>query len=518
LKKNINFLILFIFALTGVYAQSVAEDELKSVGDRSGEIVFENYVGPVTEFSTREEIRGIGAFLASTEGKEVTWGNKYQLIRSYEPDIPEGLDSDILVLLPDAGVDHIRNLRFILSSYLQTTFDYSLSNADVLAEFITYYNAVYYKDMDHFSSRYKPGVLNHISSSNAGLSTHYSEWAGKSRILIPLKSADKTVLSSLDTPESSVALDTSVISSPEVVEEMQKEEDKALDSRREMVEIREEDLDEKQEVLNEEKEEVIVKEAIVTEKLEEKKEELEEAEPDSVEEKIIQEEVKQLEEEKAAVEEEKKQIEEVQKEIEKEQQEVVEMREEIAKDENILLQEETGSGGTVLSSEAVTEPEGFWFILVDKSGDPASYGSLWKVTKDGIPLKQSELNSIRGTLYLENSEGILVIAGKNDEQTRVNALILDKETLEIVKESKTEIYPGSSIWTDGKNLFMITRNNQDWSVGQYSQSLELLQLSDLKVHPDTGLVFVEDRILVQSLTGGVKALSASSLKELQITE
>jgi hypothetical protein len=140
---------------------------------------------------------------------------------------------------------------------------------------------------------------------------------------------------------------------------------------------------------------------------------------------------------------------------------------------------------TVLSSEAIPEPEGFWFILVDKSGDPASFGSLWKVTKDGVPLKQSELNSIRGTNYKDSSEGIIVIAGKNDDRTRVKALLLDHGTLEILKEGETEIYPGSSIWTQGNNLFMISRNGQNWSVGMYSQSLKLLQLSSLNVHPDT---------------------------------
>ncbi|MDA3956533.1 P83/100 family protein [Oceanispirochaeta sp.] len=509
MKKTALFINFILISMTVAYAQTVSEEELRSIGNKSGEIIFENYVGPVTEFSTREEIRGIGSFLATSDGNEVSWSNKSRIIRSYQPEIPEGLDADILVILPDAGVDHIRNLRFILSAYLQNTFDYSLSNADVLAEFVTYYNAVYYKNLEHFSSRYKPGVLLNINAGNAGLSTHYSVWAGKSRIIIPLKSGDATLQSSLD---------TSLISTPEVIEEMQKEDDKALDSRREMVEIREEDLDKRQEVLDEEKKAVVEKEKEVTLEFETKKEELKKAEPESIQEKVLQQEVEQLEEKKKAVEEEKKTVQEQEKEIKKEQQEVVEMREEIASDENLLLKEETRATGTVLSSEAIPEPEGFWFILVDKSGDPASFGSLWKVTKDGVPLKQSELNSIRGTNYKDSSEGIIVIAGKNDDRTRVKALLLDHGTLEILKEGETEIYPGSSIWTQGNNLFMISRNGQNWSVGMYSQSLKLLQLSSLNVHPDTGLVFIEDRVLVQSVSGGVKALSVSSLKEIEITE
>ncbi|MDC7232575.1 MAG: P83/100 family protein, partial [Spirochaetales bacterium] len=439
----------FLIPLT-VFAQSVSEEELKSVGDRSGEIVFENYVGPTDpeDFNTRDQISGIGSFLASQEGDEISYGNKYKIVRSWQPEIPEGLDGDILFILPDAAVDHVRNLRSIIASYLKTTFGYSDSNAAVLAEFVTYYNAVYYQDLNHFTSRYKDGVTAHLEKSNAGLSTHYSEWAGKSRIVIPLKSGSGSVQSSLD---------TSTISEQDVIEEMQKEEDKALDSRREMVEIREEELDQRQEEVDEQRQvveekeaEVQEKESVIEKELEEKQEELEQAEEGSPEEEILKEEVEQLEEEKAAVEEEKAaveeekaEVEEKQEQIDKEQKEVVTMREEIAKDENELAKEE----GVILST-GEEAPQGYWFILVDKSADPASFGSLVKVTKSGQILMKSELNSVRGTGFLEDGEGLIVIAGRNEERSRVKALILDPETLEIIKEGSEEIYPGSSIWTE----------------------------------------------------------------------
>lgn len=520
MKKIIS--ILFLISITVfVFGQSVSEDELKSVGDRKSEIIFENYVGPTSaeEFNTMDQISGIGSFMASQEGREISYGNKYKIIRSYQPEIKEGLDGDILFILPDAAVDHIRNLRSIIASYLQASFGYTDSNAAVLAEFVTYYNAVYYKNLDHFSSRYKEGVLNNLDKNTAGLSTHYSEWAGKSRIVIPLKSGDGTIQSSLD---------TSTISESEVIEEMQKEDDKALDSRKEMVEIREDELDERQDAVDEEKvaveekeEALQEKEEIVEKKLEEKKEELEQADEGSPEEEVLQEELKELEEEKAVieeekavVEEEKAAVEEKQEKIDDEQKEIVEMREEIAKDENELAKDE----GVVLSSTDQTPPEGFWFILVDKSADPAPFGSLVKVTKTGEILQKSELNSIRGTTFFEGGEGLIVIAGKNEERARVKALILDIETLEIVKESENEIYPGSSIWTEGGNLFMITRNEDNWSVGKFSKSLELQNLSTITVHPDTGLVFIDENVLVQTDSGTVKALKADTLSEVKPAE
>ena len=513
--KKITILSLLLIYSATLFAQTLSEDELRSIEGQQGEIIFENYVGPVSVINTREEIRGIGEFLASETGTEVAWGNKYKIVRSYQPDIPDGLDADILMILPDAGVDHIDNLRRILSAYISVTFGYEKSDADVLAEFVTYYNAVYYRNLSYFSENYKGGVLSHLSAETAGLSTHYSEWAGKSRIVIPMGSKKGSLQSSLDTSE---------ISSPEVVDEMQKEDDRALDSRRDMVEIREEELDERQDlideekkVLAEEKEELAVQEKAVQEELEEKQKALEKSPAGSTEEKILEEELQELEEEKKAVDEkiaviEKKdeELEKAEKEIEKEQEEVVQMREEIAEDENELKKQ-----GTVISSTAEEEPKGFWFIRIDRSGDPASFGKLVKVTRDGTVLQESELNSVRGTSFSDSADGIIVIAGQNEGRSRVKAMILDPETLQIGDESEEEIYPGSGIWTVNDNIFMICRKGQTWSLGKYARNLKLLEISDLEVNPDTGLVFVDDFILIQSDSGAVRALSADSLKLIE---
>ena len=517
MKKIIMFCLILVFGAS-LSAQTLSEDELRSIEGRQGEIIFENYVGPVSVINTREEIRGIGEYLASGSGTEVSWGNKYKIVRSYQPDITEGFDADILILLPDAGVDHIDNLRRILSAYIAATFGYDKSDADVLAEFVSYYNAVYYKNISYFNEYYKPGVLSHLNSDTAGLSTHYSEWAGKSRIVIPMATARGSMQSSLDTSE---------ISSPDVVDEMQKEEDRALDSRRDMVEIREEELDERQNLIDEEKkslaedkDELIVQEESVQEEIEETQEALEEAPPGSEEEKRLEEELRDLEEEKKVVDEKlaevgekEDELEQAEDEIRKEQEEIVRMREEIAEDENELKEQ-----GTVISSSPEEEPEGYWFVRIDRSGDPASFGKLIKVTIDGKVLQESELNSVRGTSFSDSGSGIIVIAGQNEGRSRVKAIILDSETLETKGESEEEIYPGSGIWTVGDNIFMICRKGQTWSLGKYAQDLKLRGNSELELNPDTGLVFVDDRILVQSSTGAVRALSADSLKLIETEE
>ncbi len=527
--KKVSFLaVLLVMALSFSGAQTLDEKEIKSVQAEQGSIIFENYNGPVTILNTREQIRGIGTFLASGRGREVQWNNRYKMIRSFQPGIQEGLDGDILVILPDAAVDHIKNLRRILSAYLIKTFAYSKDDADVLARFITYYNAVYYKNWEHFKTRYKEGVLSHLTRDNAGLSTHYSQWPGKSRIIIPLKNG-------VGGQESSV--DTSSISEDRVVEKMRQEPDKELESRRDMVEIREKELDKRQEEadvqqkeLEKKREQVEQEEKDLEKKIEEKKEEIKEAEKGSFPEKQAKKELEELEEGKEIILEKKEEIQEEEEALEKEYQDIDreertigKMRQHIAEDENTLQTGKMGGRGKDLvtgrdfeeADGAGSRPKGYSFIKVDRSADPAPFGTLLRVTESGEILQKSGLNSIRGTSFSEAARGILVIAGKSEGEGRVRALLLNKMTMEVEKESAQEIYPGSGIWTRGGNVFMVGRSGNDWVLMKYNGQLELQRQSALPVNPDTGLVFINDRILIQEQGGLIKALDLISLEEMK---
>ena len=99
MKKIYAIAMMLILGSSLIQAQSVSEEEILSIKSRASEIVFENYVGPVTESSTREEITGIGRYLGDKSLSSPSWGEKYMLFHSFQPDIPEGLDGDILAIL-----------------------------------------------------------------------------------------------------------------------------------------------------------------------------------------------------------------------------------------------------------------------------------------------------------------------------------------------------------------------------------------------------------------------------------
>jgi hypothetical protein len=247
MKKAVLSILVFLTVL-GLYAQDVAEQELRSV-DR--EIVFVNYEGPYDRIDTADEIKGLGWYLANVlaqNNQRASFLLKYSVIRAVDPEETGKFDSDIFSIDADAKVDHIDNVRRILAGYLEGAFDYAAEDARTLARFATIYNAVYRGDLDYFSEQYKALVLSYLSAQNAGLSTKYFEWPGSTKLLIPLTSeAGKGVLGSLSTTE---------LTEDKVIEEMRQQEDMGLEDRKDMVELKEREVEEKMDQLDEEKAEL----------------------------------------------------------------------------------------------------------------------------------------------------------------------------------------------------------------------------------------------------------------------
>ena len=103
-------------------------------------------------------------------------------------------------------------------------------DAETLAVFITVYNAVYYKNLEAFQNKYKKDVLDNLSADKCGLSVNYKDWPGNSQIVIPLFDIKDGGLSTVD---------TSVISDSQVVKHMQDDDDKNIESRKDMVDLKE---------------------------------------------------------------------------------------------------------------------------------------------------------------------------------------------------------------------------------------------------------------------------------------
>ena len=237
MKLNKIAAAVFSIALIAVSTASsleVDEDEIRRTGD-VGTIQFENYTGPHSVIETADAIteigRGLGRQAKTNIASAGTYGlyGKYTIIHAIDPKTKDKFDADILVINPNATVDHIRNLRRIIAGYLSAAYGYNASDASTLATFVTVYNAVYRGKMDVFRDRYKEVVTKNLTADKCGLSTKWNEWPGKSQIVIPL----------YDINGGLSTIDTSAISDKNVIDSMREKDDKGIDERKNLVDIKE---------------------------------------------------------------------------------------------------------------------------------------------------------------------------------------------------------------------------------------------------------------------------------------
>ncbi|HDQ15364.1 MAG TPA: hypothetical protein ENN41_11185 [Sediminispirochaeta sp.] len=481
-------------------ALDIVESELETVADQ--QVEFINYQGPHAKVETTAEIRGIGTSLSRSLVDGETAGvlrsgffDKYEIKHIVGSGEQEGLNADMFLILPEAQVDHIDNIRRILSSFMQENYGINADRADALAVFTTVYNAIHRSDMEYFSRIYNPTVLKELDREKAGMSRSYNEWPGTSQILIPLSSLGRPSAETLGGDE-------------KVLEEIRDQEDRGIDERKEIVEMREEELAAEREALEEEKtvsqereadedefqerdldEEVVVEEAKKTtgvdreEQAESLRIQRDEEEPAA--------EVEELEEESELVRRER--------ELYQREEQISQERERIAQDEEELIEQEEAEEAA--PQAAPPDMEQFTpFILVREQRDGV-LGTMVLLDRRGSIRKRSQLNSIRNKQAQPHKDLLYVIAGEDAPPRLVKIVALDQETLEVRHESNLEVFQGSSLLLFDEKLYSVFVEEGEYYLGRFSEELEIEARYDRPVARYSSLLRMDDSIVVQNAAG-----------------
>ena len=157
-KLRLVFLInIFLLFSINLFSLEVDVDELK----KGKKVKFINYKGRHRYVDSARSIRAIGWRLASFRkvNEVFRYHMKYSIIHAVDDATTDKFDADIISIDRDARVDHVRNVRLIISGYLEKRYGYTRKQADVLALFLTFYNAIYRGDIGYFSENYKDVVL-----------------------------------------------------------------------------------------------------------------------------------------------------------------------------------------------------------------------------------------------------------------------------------------------------------------------------------------------------------------------
>jgi len=531
MMKKLVLAVITVFCAITVFSLEVNRSELESAGTPDS-IVFINYTGPHAVINTIEQIKNIGSTLspAVTPGNigiPGSFGNRdfYYVIHAVDPAVKEKLDADILILGPKAGVDHIINLRRIISSYLSNAYGYSERDADTLSVFITVYNAVYRSKMDVFNAKYKAVVTQHLEGAKAGLSVNYEEWPGKTQIVIPLSDLE----GGLGT------IDTSVISDKQVVASMQETETKEVDARKDMVDIKEREAQDAQKAAADAQKaaadaqkkaaEEEAKRKAEEERLKKAQEEAAAAQKKAQENPDDAQAQKDAADKQKEAEEQKKNVEEQQQKVDEAKQEAEELKT-TAKEEQVIADKKTSEAQADRISIAKDMQEllqnadllavmdtTYGLKLIDQTNLLSAI--VLFDTKTGKVVKESPVNVIRNRQVIQNDNGFIAIAGKTGGNAAVKLVILDSRSMEIIKESSEIISEKSMLAYDTEFVFAVMESAGKWYLGRYTFDLALSLKSDITVDQATPIVISEKGISVTSSDGSVTLLASDTLKAVK---
>ena len=526
MKKTLLLLALSLLLSAGLFALEVNQPELTSTGNQT--IEFVNYTGPHKVIDSISAIKGIGSGLGQqvaldpSKSTSTNKNSKYWVIHAIDENESGKLDADILYIGANATVDHITNLRRIISAYLVSAYGYSEKDADTISVFITVYNAVYRGKLDTFKSKYKNVVIQNLSAENCGLSTTYKEWPGKSEIVIPLYDVNNGGLSTVD---------TSVISDSSVVKSMKEDDDKNVESRKEMVDIKEREADEasakaqeaqkkavtEQKKLDEEKKktEETKKEAEEAKKTAEEKQKIADENPDDKEaqkeaeeakeeaeekEKAAEEQQQKQEEQQAKTEEAKQEAKEQQARADKKETEAQNERKEIAKDQAEVQKKEAAQA--LMSTE-------FGIILADEAN---MLSRLVKFNiQNGEVVKNSPVAQIRNRTVYKDGNNFIAIAGENAGNGSVKLVTISPENLEISAESDNQIAEDSVLVQDGKEYYCVTEENGSFYLAKFGGDLALKLKSQIQVKSATPVTITDGGIVVTDSNGRLRLLDKKDL-------
>jgi flagellar biosynthesis GTPase FlhF len=510
--------IIAVIILTGIAVTANAQidrDELSNLPP----VVFINYEGPHAIINTREEIRQIGTVLGQSiftqergiagtlanmsaeERRRYSYifragaQNRYFVIHSVSAPDGRKLDADIFGLGVDAGVDHIRNLRWIIQGYLQEAYSYSASDAAILAEYITIYNAVYRGNWDYFTQRYKTPVMDNLTRDRAGLSIRYDEWPGRTLMLIPL---------------GIFGVDTSAISDERVIEEMRKEDDQGVPSRQDMTDIKEREAEQAQQQAQQEREQIREQERQIADERNQIEQERQQTQDDREAGRITEDEANQRQQDLDRREDDLAQREDdldqrrddaqaledfAEQKIDEAQQD----REEIARDQQSTIAAPPTSGILGITIESTNPPKGRLIRF-----NPAT----------GEEMRRSPLNTVHVRTVTFIGGKILAIAGENVGQGAVRLIEITQDTLVMAKQGDDDIKSGSLLWVNGNDLYAITNESgsNDCYLGRFNMDLVLQTKSVVKVHPDCAVTIQQGRLLTQREDGSALILDPSSLQ------
>ena len=484
MKKSIPAVAFLIFALHAASALEIEETELRSVQANQDSVQFENYGGPHAVVETADAIINIGTELGvqvaadASNPLSVNPQGKYSVYHVVNSEETSGLDADIFFINSTAMVDHINNVRRILTGYLMAAYGYERADAETIAIFITVYNAVYRGNLSSFSGKYKNAVLVNLTEESVGLSTNWEDWAGSTQIVIPLYNGGAG---------EPAVVETSVISDENVIEALRQEDDKSVDLRENLVGIKEQEAQDYGEKAKESQKEAA-------------------------------QERKDGNAEKAA--ESAKNATEQQKRADKKTEEARSERQTIEKDKQdsqkeAISKQDVGENRVYLTSLFIADEKNRLYSLMTvnpQNGEVVKKSALRQIREKTIyPVSKVTVQKDDGTSRTFD-ELFVAVCGVTDKRSAVKLCLIDAENLEIQKQSAETLSETSPLVQQGDTFYVIISEGGNAYVASYDKNLSLKKKSSVAINGASPLNLFEQGIVVTDTKGNPVLLGLANLE------
>jgi len=514
--------LLALLCAAAAFGLQVDKDELSKGQGKN--VVFINYVGPHTTVDTLAQIVGIGQSLGQGLGDkplELSYNGKYRLIHAVGAAEGQKLDADIFIIEPDGEVDDVINIMRMVGGYLQAAYAYSPADAMVLARFIVYYNAVFRGDLTYFGSIYKTVVMKNVSADNAGIALKYTDWPGRTRMLIPLLGTGKGNIN---------AVGAGQLAAPKVVENLQQQPGKALPERKQLTELEQRGLEQGQQKLDQQQQQLQQQQQQLAQQqkqLEQTRQEAAQAQAAAAQPGATPEQKQQAAQKQAEVQQQQQAVQAQQQQVQQQQQAVTQQQQQqqatqqsvqqqragIAADEQAVIQQQAAQKQQTPPPASVQAPGQVLFIY-DLGEAPDHLGKLVLVDRvSGKLLSQSDLNSVRGRTYVTVGNVIVVLAGRTGGNAAVRLVSVDPASLAVQQQGKDNIAPSSYLTVSGASVYAIVDSGHGVFLGRFDQSLTLQAQSERAVDPFTYITVSGTEVYVQDDQGNILILNKDDLKE-----
>jgi hypothetical protein len=509
-------------------ALGVDVDELKT----AKKVEFVNYSGPIDIFQTDFDIRGIGRTLArqiKAGRAAASFEVKYSAIHAVDTAEPGRLSADILVLEKDARIDTIDNVRRVTSAYMAALYDYPRADADLLALFVSYYNAVYRGSLPYFAGKYKTVVMSHLEAEKVGISTKYFDWPGKTQMVIPLNEAA--------TRDIFGALDSSVLTDRKVIEQLRTKEDKGVPERTAITTLKEKEAQKGQQAVDEQAKKLAEQKKKTDEQqaaLDKARRETEQARTDqeraAAQQKVTekeaaleksQEQQKTAEEklaaQEAAVQQKQQEVQQEKKDIAadtaavKIEQKPEEVKKELAQREaDVAKREEAVKKGQ--SDQAIFAGK-LYYLKVKEYLTGGHYNNDMLVINaaSGAVILKSTESLICGRKFDLFKNGVVVITYKSTHNEGHFLTLLDLDTLQRKAISDQAVFFRSFVETREELTYAVVERSGAYYLGVFSPEMKLVASSKDQVDPDSFISFYNELVYINGKNKNILVLNRADL-------